>query len=316
MVAPEMSDPAPPPEIPVAAPTGRRLRWALAETGAVLRHAVVRAIRENAPDIAATLAYYTFLAIPATLLVALGVFGLFADRGTIHDVVVALEGVVPAAAVELIDQALRRVADETGTRTGLAAVGLVLALWTTSGAMSALMRALNRVHGVTDRRNIARKRGQAALLFCWVILAMALSFLLLVLGPVLSEHLGDAIDNPGLATRLWWSLQWPILIGGLFLAMLGILRAGPARPPVGKAPIVAGALVAIALWMAASGLFAIYTANFANYGAAWGSLSAVIVMLTWLWLSALAVLLGAYVEHEMERRAAARRGAAAARATA
>ncbi len=307
-----MSEPTPP-EIPVSTAVRGRLRWALAETWSVLRAAVVRAVRDNVPDIAATLAYYTFLAIPATLLVALGVFGLFAGQDTIRGIIDAMEGVVPAAALELIDQTLVRVTSETGTRNGLAAVGLVLALWTTSGAMSALIRALNRVHGITDARNIARKRGAGAVLFFWVVLAMSLSFLLLVLGPVLSDWLGDTIDNPGLATRLWWSAQWPILIGGLFLAMLGILRGGPARPPKGKGPVVAGALVAIALWMAASGLFAIYTANFSNYGAAWGSLSAVIVMLTWLWLSALAVLLGAQVEHEMERRADARRAPAAVR---
>lgn len=305
-----MSDPAPP-EIPADAPVRRRLRWALAETWSVLRTAVMKAVRENVPDTAATLAYYTFLAIPATLLVALGVFGLLADEHTIRGIIDTLEGVVPAAALELIDQALVRVSSESGTRTGLAVVGLVLAVWTTSGAMGALIRALNRVHGVTDPRNIVRKRGAGVALFFWVVLAMGLSFALLVLGPALSDWLGDAIDNPGLATRIWWSAQWPILIGGLFLAILGILRGGPARPGRGRGPTLAGALVAIALWMAASGLFAVYTANFANYGAAWGSLSAVIVMLTWLWLSALAVLLGAHVEEEMERRAAARAPSAA-----
>lgn len=276
----------------------------------MLRTAAVRAWNRGAPDAAATLAYYTFLAIPATLLVALGVFGLIADEGTIRGIIDRLDGVVPAEAIELIDRTLVRVTDQSGARTGLALVGLVLALWTTSGAMGALTRALNRVHEIEDDRNIARKRGAGVALFFWVIVAMTLSFTLLVMGPALSDWLGDAIDNPTLATSLWWSAQWPILIGGLFLAMLGILRGGPARSSRGGTPTMAGALVAIALWMAASGLFALYTANFSNYGAAWGSLSVVIVMLTWLWLSALALLLGAHVEHEMERRADARRAGA------
>lgn len=290
---------------------GRRhvsLRAAAATTWSVLAAAVRKALAGHVTDIAASVAYYAFLAIPAVLLIAVGVFSLTAGDDTISTLVEAMEGAVPDAALQLIDDTLTRVKADNGSGAALAGIGIVIALWTASGAMNALMRGLNRVQEQTETRNLARQRGRAAILLAWVLMAAALSFVLLVLGPPLSDWVGDALGAPALVSRLWWSLHWPILIGGLFIAMAGILRLGPAGPAPRRGAVAAGALVAIAVWLAASSLFAVYTANFARYGAAWGSLSAVIVMLTWLWLSCLALLLGAQVEREVELRSGGRRG--------
>lgn len=279
-------------------------RQAVAETWSVLKTSVRKAFAGHVTDIAASVAYYAFLAIPAVLLVAVGVFGLVSSEDTIRTLVESMEGAIPDAALQLVTDTLTRVQTNSTSGAALAGVGLVVALWTASGAMNALMRGLNRVQSVTETRNIARQRGRAAVLLGWVLLAAGLSFVLLVLGPPLSDQLGEAIGAPGLVNWLWWSMHWPILIGGLFLAMAGILRLGPAGPAPPRGAVAAGALVAIVLWLTASAMFAVYTANFARYGAAWGSLSAVIVMLTWLWLSGLALLLGAQVEHEVELRSA------------
>ena len=270
----------------------------------MLRESVKKALGVHVTDIAASVAYYAFLAIPAMLLVAVGVFGLASSEKTVTTLVDAMDGAVPDAALELISDTLTRVQTNSSSGASLAGVGLVVALWTASGAINALMRGLNRVQGVNDTRNIARQRGQAAVLLGWVLLAAGLSFVLLVLGPPLSDWIGESIGAPTLVNWLWWSMHWPILIGGLFLAMAGILRLGPAGPAAPRGAVTAGALVAIVLWLTASSLFAVYTANFSRYGAAWGSLSAVIVMLTWLWLSGLALMLGAQVENEVKVRAA------------
>ncbi len=110
---------------------------------------------------------------------------------------------------------------------------------------------------------------------------------------------------PGLVGALWWALRWPIVGGALFIAIVGILRLGPAeqRAPVRGQAIGAG--VAVLIWLVASAGFGVYVSRFGTYGAAWGSLSAVIVMLTWLWLTSLALLLGAQLEVEVGRRAVA-----------
>ena len=256
-------------------------------------------------DIAATLAYYAFLAIPAVALVVVGVFGLTSGPGTAQDVVSVLdEGVVPDDAVDLIQQQLTRVTRSSGQSATLAIVGLLLALWTVSGAMQALMRGLNRIHGCEETRSVVRLRATAAGLFGWVVLALVISFTLLVFGSPLADTFGEWVDNPALIDALWWALRWPIVGGALFIAIAGILRLGPAeqRAPVKGQAI--GAAVAVLIWVIASAGFGIYVSRFGSYGAAWGSLSAVIVMLTWLWLTSLALLLGAQLEVEVGRRAA------------
>jgi membrane protein len=213
-----------------------------------------------------------------------------------------MDGVVPDDALSLIEDSLTRVTESAGGGLTLAVVGFVLALWTVSGAMSALMRGLNRVHDVPETRSFARQRLTALALLAWALLAVLVSFGLLVLGAPLSRAVGEALDAETAVGWLWWGAQWPILGGALLIAVAGILRVGPAGGRHRRRAVIGGALVAVAIWVAASGLFAVYVSRFGSYGAAWGSLSAVIVMLTWLWLTGLAILLGAQVEAEIEDR--------------
>jgi membrane protein len=158
------------------------------------------------------------------------------------------------------------------------------------------------VYGCQETRSFARQRLTAVALLAWCLLAIVVSFTLLVLGAPLSQALGDALEAPTLVGWLWWGAQWPILGGALLVAVIGILRAGPASPRRDARAELAGAAVAVAIWVVASGGFGFYVSRLGDYGAAWGSLSAVIVMLTWLWLTAIALLLGAQVASEVERR--------------
>jgi membrane protein len=291
-------EPAPAPPAPAASAPPARPGGA----PGVLRCALKDALAANVTDVAASLAYYAFLAIPALLLVAVGVFGLFAGPDTIQSLLDRLDGVVPDDALSLIDDTLTRVTESSGSGAGLAVVGLLLATWTASGAMSALMRGLNRVHGVRETRSFPRQRGTALALLAWSLLAVVVSFVLLVLGAPISRAIGDAFDARTLVGWLWWGAQWPILAAALFVAVAGILRLGPDCARRSLRAEASGAAVAVAIWVIASALFGVYVSGFSNYGAAWGSLSAVIVMLTWLWLTSVAILLGAQVEAEVERR--------------
>src|SRR5204862_6988729 len=107
---------------------------------------------------------------------------------------------------------------------------------------------------------------------------------------------------------LWWILQWPIALGGLLVAFAPLLYLGPDVEQPEWRFLTPGSLVAALLWIAASGLFAVYTATFASYNKTWGALSAVIVMLTWLWITGLALLLGAEINAEAERSRQLRQG--------
>ena len=145
-----------------------------------------------------------------------------------------------------------------------------------------------------------------------MVIAMGVAFLLvfglLVLGPVMSGWIGDALDIEGVMGWLWWVAQWPILLVGLLAVFATVLYLGPNVDHPRWRFLTPGAVFAVVVWLIASGLFAVYTSMFDSYNKAWGSLAAVIVMLTWLWVTAIALLLGAEINSEAERSRELRQG--------
>jgi membrane protein len=275
---------------------------------AILLRAVKQANADAITDIAAALAYYAFLAIPAALLIAVGVFSRTAGPDTIESLMDRLEGVVPAEAIELIRESLTRVTENEGGGLVLIVLGLLLALWTTTGAMNALMRGLNRVYGRDETRSFVKQRLTALAILACLLVAFALSFGLLVLGPVISDWLGGVLDLESVFGWIWWTVQWPILFFGLLLVFASVLYLGPNVAHPRWRFLTPGSVVAVGIWMLASALFSLYVSLFGSYNKAWGSLAAVIIMLTWLWLSALALLLGAEINAEAERSRELRQG--------
>ncbi len=259
-------------------------------------------------DVAAALSYYTFLAIPAVLLVAVGVFTQVAGPDTIQSMLNRLEGIVPEEAITLLGDSLNRAIENQSGGVVLIVVGFLLALWTASGAMNALMRGLNHVYDREESRGFVRQRLTALGMLACLLLAFGLAFGLLVLGPKLNDWIGSALNAEDFFGWLWWTLQWPILILGLLGAFAAILYLGPDVEMRRWAFLTPGAIVAVIVWLLASGLFAVYVSLFGSYNKAWGSLAGVIIMLTWLWLSALALLLGAEVNAAADRDPARHRG--------
>ena len=275
---------------------------------AVLVRAVKETKADNVTDTAAALAYYAFLAIPAALLVGLGAFSVLAGPETIEKLLDRLGTVVPAEAIDLVRESLTRATENQSGGLVLIVLGFLLALWTATGAMNALMRGLNFVYDRKETRGFFRQRITALGMLVCLLLAFGLSFGLLVLGPVISDWLGGLLDLEGVFGWIWWTLQWPILVVGLLLAFAGVLYLGPNVAHPRWRFLTPGSAVAVAIWIVASGLFAVYVSLFASYNKAWGSLAAVIIMLTWLWLSALALLFGAEVNAEAERSRELRQG--------
>jgi len=275
---------------------------------AIVMRAGKEAIDDAIMDSAAALAYYAFLAIPAALLVAVGFFSLFAGPAFVPDMMQKLRGVVPAETIDLLRESLTRVQENEGGGLVMVILGFVLALWTATGAMNALMRALNRSYDRKETRNFVKQRLTALGMLVCMVLAFALSFGLLVLGPALSSWIGSAIDAESVFKWIWWTAQWPVLIAGLLLTFAGILYLGPNIDHPRWQFITPGSVLAIAIWLIASGLFAVYVSLFGSYNKTWGTLAAVIIMLTWLWLSGLALLFGAEVNAEAERSRELREG--------
>jgi membrane protein len=275
---------------------------------AILKRAFKGANQDHITSLAAALAYYAFLAIPATLLIAAGVFGLVAGPDAVDTLIGKLHGIVPAEVTDLIRGSLNRLTETQGTSITLIAVGGVLALWTLSGAMQNVMWALNMAYDCEETRGFVRRRLVAGGMAVFVLMASALALGLLVLGPHLSRWIGNAIGQKTLVEFVWWVAQWPILIGGLLLAFGVVYYLGPNIEQPKWQFISFGAVFAVVVWLLASGAFAFYASRFGSYNKAWGSLSAVVVMLTWLWISSVALLLGAEINAEAERSRELRRG--------
>jgi membrane protein len=182
----------------------------------------------------------------------------------------------------------------------LLGIGGLLAVWSLGGAMQNVMWALNAAYDRDETRGFVKRRFTAWGMVIFALLGFALAFGLLVLGPHLSTWIGNAIGQPRAVKIVWWVGQWPVLVGGLLLAFAGILFLGPDVEHPRWKFLTFGAIFAVVLWLIASGAFAFYVSRFGSYNKAWGSLSAIVILLTWFWLSGVARLLGAEINAEAE----------------
>jgi membrane protein len=274
---------------------------------------VKEAKNDQITDAAAALAYYAFLALPSVLLVTLGLFALLAGPEAIDTVMEKVGQVAPEETVRLLEQSLERATENASGGLVMIAVGGALALWTATGAMTALMRALNRAYDREETRGFVRQRSAALTMLVFAFLAFLLAFGLLILGPAMSDWIGALLGLESAMSIIWWVAQWPVLLVGLLLAFAALLYFGPNVDHPRWQFLTPGAVVAVVIWLVASGLFALYVSMFGSYNKAWGSLAAVIIMLTWLWLSGLALLFGAEINAEAERSRELRRGEPAER---
>jgi membrane protein len=268
--------------------------------GTIVKRAAKAAMDHQITDAAAAIAYYAFLAIPAMLLISVGVFSVFASPTAVETVIDRLGSVMPAEALTLLQEGLTRTTQEGGGLT-MILIGGAVALWTASGAANGVMRALNRVHDTKETRGFVHQRLLGLTMVLVAMIAFALVFGLLILGPKLSGWVGDAIGAEAAVRWVWLLGQWPILVVGLLVAFGTALFLGPDIEQRRWRFLSIGAGFAVALWLAASGGFALYVTFFGSYNQTWGALAAVIIMLTWLWLSAVAFLFAAEIDAEIER---------------
>jgi membrane protein len=278
-----------------------RRQSALRYWPAVLVRAGRAALEHDMPMLASALAYSTFFAVPATLLVVLGVFSLIADPAMITGLMERLGTVAPAEAVGLLESSLVRLDRQPSAGVAMTLIGFVLALWATSGAMTTAMTAINRAHDRQDRRGFLKRRVVSlGLVLCFGSVVLLVT-VLLVLGPHIERWVGRALDAETAVAWMWWSTQWPVLLAGLFGAFAMVFALATDGDGRRWRLVSPGAAVAVLLWLAVSAAFSLYASHFGSYNKTWGSLSGAIVMLTWLWLSALALLYGAEVDAEADR---------------
>lgn len=254
---------------------------------------------KNLSLVAGGVTYYVILALFPGLAALVSIYGLVADPGQIEQQVNSLSGVLPGSANQLIGGELHQLTSTSGGALGIGVVvGIVLALWSASRGMSGMITALDIAYGQPERRGFVRYNAIALLLTLGLIFG-GLTVVAVVAG--LPAVLTGTDAGPGTRTVVL-VVEWPMLI--VFVtAMLAVLyRYAPDRDEAKWQWVSPGAVTATVLWLIASILFSVYASHFGSYNKTYGSLGAIIVLLTWLWLSTSIVLFGAEINAESERQ--------------
>ncbi len=260
----------------------------------VFVRAAKRTLTDNMMSIGKGIAYGAFFAIPSAMIVALGILNLTGGPGDINALVDKLNGVVPASVQDLIRTNLLQVSSSQAGGL-MVVIGLVLAVFSLTGAVQTVMWGLNVAYERREERGFIRRRASALLIMLILTGALVALFAIVVLAPFMTGWVGTATGYPGAASFFGWMLRWPILFVALLMAFGGILYLGPDVDHPRFQFITPGAIAGAVLWLTGSALFGVYAAGFSSYNKAWGSLAAVIITLTWLWLCSLAILFAAEV---------------------
>lgn len=262
---------------------------------------------DNLTDWAAALTYYGVLSLFPGLLVLVSILGLVGASAT-QPLIDNIGAVAPGEAKEIATSALQGLQEGRSSGGVLALVGIAVALWSASNYVGAFIRASNAIYEIEEGRPFWKIRPLQLAVTIVMILMLALCAVAVVVTGPLAETVGDVVGLGSSAVAVWNIAKWPV-IAIVFMAMLAFLFY--AAPNV-KHPrfrwVSPGAIVAVAIWLVASAAFAFYVANFGFYNKTYGTLGGVIVFLTWLWISNIAVLLGAEFNAEVERGRQIERG--------
>jgi membrane protein len=245
--------------------------------------------------------FYGLLAIFPAITALVSSYGLFADPSTISDNLRSLALLLPGDSFTIVQDEITRVVAKASSSLSLAfGFGLLLAIWSANAGVKAVLDALNVAYEVEEKRGLIHLN-LVSLAFTVAGLAAVLVMVGAVIGvPLALEHLG--LDES--ARQLVQIGRWPVLGLALLAALLALYGFGPSRATPKLRWLIPGAVLAIVLWLIGSVLLSWYLSNFANYSATYGSLGAAIGLMTWMWLSAIIVLVGAELNSEIERQAA------------
>lgn len=267
----------------------------------VVRQTVAEFSDDQCTDLAAALTYYAVLALfPAAIALTslLGVVG----QGTeaVEEVLRILRSVGAGGVADTIGPILTDLSSSPAAGLGLV-VGLAGALWSASGYVGAFGRAMNRVYETDEGRPIWKLRPAMLLLTAVLVLLVALVLVALVVSGPVARAVGDAIGLGSTTVLIWSIAKWPVVLA-VVIVIIALLYWGTPNVRQPKARWISpGAVLAIVVWGLASVAFGFYVANVGSYDKTYGSLGGVIVFLLWLWLTNIALLLGAELDAELER---------------
>jgi membrane protein len=252
------------------------------------------------PVLAGGTALFAILATVPTLAAVVGVYGLIADPHQIHGHLRGLQTVLPPEVVGFVGDQLERQAKRSSGELGLAvATSIAVAVYSARGAARALIAVLNRAYRVRDRRRAVHK-----LLLSIAMAVVTLLGLMLMFGVVVAlPGIVALLHLRGMGLVGW--LRWPILMAILGGALLLLYRYGPSPRPITERHLWPGAVIATLLLVIVSWALSQWVERVSNYELFYGAFGSIVVVLLWFYLSTIALVLGGFINAELERHAGA-----------
>ncbi len=246
---------------------------------------------------AAGVTFYVLLALFPAVATLISIYGLFADPAAVGVQLKNVTAVVPEGGMQIIeDQVQALTANGHQTLSFGVVVGVLTSLWSANQGIKSVFDALNVVHHEKETRSYLMRTALSLCFTFGAILFLVLALLGIVVLPIVLSFVGAEEDTAILLTLA----RWPVLIVALMLFLSTVYRFGPSRSNARWQWITWGSAFAVLGWVAASLGFSYYVANFGSYNRTYGSLGAVIGFLTWIWITAMIVLLGAELNAELE----------------
>lgn len=254
---------------------------------------------DQIPLLAAGVAFWGFISLFPAMISAVSLYGLVADPATVTRQTELIADALPAEAAALVIDQMETIGAQSDDALSLGLLtSLLLALWTTSAAVSNMMSAINVAYDEEETRSFLRRKGIALLLSLGAVLFVVLSVGLIAVAPVLL----DAFVPDG-ATRVMLQIgRWVGLVGAVMAGLAVLYKVAPKRADPRLSWVSVGSVVATAVWLFASLGFSLYVETFGRYGRTYGALAGVAVLMLWLWITALIVLVGAEINAEAEQQ--------------
>jgi membrane protein len=266
----------------------------------VLKRTFAEFREDNATDWAAALTYYGVLSVFPALIALVSIVGLIGDSAT-KPLLDNLGAFAPGPAKEILEKALNGLTGSRGGASLLFIIGIAGAIWSASAYIGAFIRASNVIWDVPEGRPIWKTIPlRLVITIVMLVLLTATAIAVTVTGP-LADKVGGFLGVGDAAVTTWDIAKWPVLILIVSLMFSILYYAAPNVRQPGFRWITPGGVLAVLVWMGVSALFGIYVANCGAYNKTYGSLGAVIIFLVWLWLTNVAILLGAELNAEAER---------------
>ncbi len=250
---------------------------------------------------AASVTYYSLLAIFPAIASLISLYGLVADPAVIGKQLASLNGVVPAGGLQIISDQVHALTSAPQKALGLGAiVGLLTSLWSANAGVKSLFDALNAVYEERETRSFFHRT--------WLSLAFTMGALLFVILAVAAVLVVPAVltyVGLGVVGDLLLSFgRWPLMLIAIMLFLNLTYRYGPSRAKARWRWVSWGSGFAAIFWLLASAGFSYYAANFGSYNKTYGSLGAAVGFMTWIWISTIIVLVGAELNAELEHQTA------------